>query len=139
MIRILLSVLLLLILMSGCSKPPVDLGPDFKKFSKDFVRSFRWGDFNGASKFLVEEERDAFLNQFPRNKDLHIIDMYYEKVDLNEDLGEAETVLFFEFYMLPSNTVEEWRWTQQWQRIEGEFPGGGIWLIQTPPPDFPDP
>lgn len=136
MIRILCLVLLFPILLCSCV-PPVDLGPDFDELSSYFIQSVRWQDFQGASKFLSEDERDAFLKQFPRNKDLHMVDVIFERIDLDEELGEAETVMFVEYYMLPSATVKEWRWTQQWRRLEGEFPKGGLWQIESPPPAFP--
>lgn len=136
MIRILLSILLLSVLLSACAKP-VELGSSFGKMSNHFVESVRWQDFQGASKFMVEDERDAFLQQFPRNKDLHMVDVRFEQVALNEEAGEAETVLFLEYYLLPSVTVKEWRWTQQWQRTDGTFPQEAFWMIQAPPPTFP--
>jgi hypothetical protein len=113
------------------------LGPGFDTLSGYFVQAVRWQDFQGASQFLVEDEREEFLEQFPRNKDLHMIDVRFERIELDEDVGEAETVLFVEYYMLPSPTVKEWRWTQQWQRLDSKYPEEDIWLIQAPPPVFP--
>ena len=136
MTRIFLLLLALSILMCACTKP-VELGPGFSELSGHFVQSVRWQDFQGASKFVSEDQRDAFLEQFPRNKDLHMVDVRFERVALDEGEGEAETILYVEYYMLPSPEVREWRWTQQWQRLGGEFPNAGLWQIQTPPPTFP--
>ena len=113
------------------------MGPGFNELSAHFVQAMRWKDFTGASKFVVEGERDAFLEQFPRNKDLHMVDARYERIALNEEAGEAESILNIEYYLLPSPTIREWRWTQQWSRIDGEFPTGSFWQIQSPPPEFP--
>lgn len=136
MIRIILSALLFAVLLSACSKP-VELSSNFNKMSSHFVKAMRWQDFQGAAKFLVEDQREAFLQQFPRNKDLHMVDARFERIARNEETGEAETILFVEYYLLPSATITEWRWTQQWQRMDGSFAQEDLWLIQTPPPSFP--
>jgi len=136
MIRILLSLLMLLPFLCSCART-VDMGPGFSELSAHFVQAVRWQDFPGASKFITEDKRDAFLEQFPRNKDLHMVDARYERVALDEDAGAAETILYIEYYLLPSPTIKEWRWTQQWRRIDGKFPSGSLWLIQSSPPAFP--
>lgn len=134
--RVLLLLLLLPVLVCACANS-IELGPDFREMSEHFVKSVRWQDFQGASKFVVEDQRDAFLGQFHRNKDLHMVDVRFERVALDEEGGEAETLLFVEYYLLPSPAVREWRWNQQWRRLDGEFPNGDLWQIQTPPPAFP--
>jgi hypothetical protein len=136
MIRILLSALLSAVMLSSCAKP-VELASNFEKMSGHFVNAMRWQDFQGAAKFLVEDQREAFLQQFPRSKDLHVVDARFERIARNEEAGEAETVLFIEYYLLPSVTITEWSWTQQWQRMDGSFTQEDIWLIQTSPPVFP--
>jgi len=136
MMRIVMAGLMLILLLGACTKI-AEQSSDFGKISNHFVESVRWKDFQGAAKFLEEDQREAFLQQFPRNKDLHMVDARFEQVEVNEETGEAETVLFVEYYMLPSVTIKEWRWTQQWQRLSGKFPQEGFWLIQDAPPDFP--
>lgn len=136
MIRAFLTTLLFAVLLCSCAKS-IDMGPGFKELSTHFAQAVRWQDFPGAAKFIAEEERDAFLKQFPRNKDLHMTDVRYERVAVDEETGEAETILFVEYYMLPSVTIKEWRWTQKWARIDAEFPKGGFWQIESPAPDFP--
>lgn len=136
MIRKFLSILLFLALVSGCASP-VDMGPGFEKVSGHFAEAVRWKDFQGASRFLVADARDTFLAEFPRDKDLHMVDTRFERMSMDAETGFAEAVLVVEYYMLPSPTIKEWRWTQQWRRADADFPTGGLWQIQSPPPVFP--
>lgn len=144
MIRTILFCALLPLLLSAClSAADFDTAPDFEEVSKLFVQAVRWQDFQGASKLITEDERDAFLEEFHRNKDLHMVDVQFERVDVDEEAGEAETVLLIEYYLLPSPTVKEWRWTQQWLRPKIEDPEGkgepkpGPWQVASPAPSFP--
>jgi hypothetical protein len=136
--RLPVSMLLLLLLVSACTRP-IELGSDFVTMSEHFAEAMRWQDFPGASRFLGTAEREAFLDQFPRNKDLHMVEVSFEEVDLNQAEGRAEAVLLVEYYLLPSVTVREWRWPQQWRRMETSSGGGSMWMIQSPPPAFPAP
>lgn len=144
MVRLILLCSLCAVLLSAClSSADLDFSPDFKEVSDLFVQAVRWQDFQGASKLIAADERDAFLEEFHRDKDLHMVDVQFERVDLNEEAGEAEAVLFVEYYLLPSPSLKEWRWTQQWRRAEIEDPEGkdepklGPWQVASPPPAFP--
>jgi hypothetical protein len=136
MTKLLLLLLLLAPLVCACARPAA-LGPGFAELSGHFAQAVRWQDFQGAAKFVAEDQRETFLEQFPRNKDLHMVDVRYERIALDEAGGAAETVLFVEYYLLPSPALREWRWTQQWRRLDGEFPKGAPWQIQASPPAFP--
>ncbi|PLX87161.1 MAG: hypothetical protein C0619_15275 [Desulfuromonas sp.] len=136
--RLPLSILLLVLLMPACTRP-IELGSDFIKLSDHFAEAMRWQDFHGAARLVVAAERDAFLDEFPSNKDLHMVEVGFEQVDLNQAEGVAGAVLLVEYYLLPSVTVREWRWSQQWRRMDTPSVGGSTWMIQAPPPAFPGP
>lgn len=137
MVRNILSMLLSLALLAGCASP-VEMGQGFEKISAHFAEAVRWKDFQGASRFLDADAQTAFLEEFsPHGKDLQMVDTRFERIEMDAEAGTGETVLIVEYYLLPSVTVKEWRWTQQWRRLDGDFPSNGLWQIQTPPPTFP--
>lgn len=130
------ALVLWLLLVFGCT-PPLQLGPDFVKQSEYFAEAMRWKDFRTAARFLPSAEQEFFLEQFHRDKDLHMVDVRFEEVDLDPAAGSAQAVLLVEYYLLPSATVREWRWTQQWVRTDAPKSGGTVWQIETSPPAFP--
>ena len=110
---------------------------DFETASRDYVQRLRWMDPAGAARHHSDEYRESFRKRFGELKDLQIVDVHLESVDLQEEAGQAETSILLEYYLLPSTTVKQFRLRQEWAYLGGDRYHSGSWLIVTPPPAFP--
>lgn len=127
---------LLFLILPGCAKK-VDLGPGYEKTSKQFLQAMRWQDFQGASGFLKEEDRQKLLDSFEELKDLHIVEADYRFSRLDEKEGTAESELILKYYLLPSTRVKDWSWKVDWVLIPADTKQRGTWQVQQSPPAFP--
>ena len=107
------------------------------KPSEGFSESMRWADFSGAAAFVAPEVRDAFLEQFQEDDDLHIVDSSVSSVGVGQDPKQVEVLYVMEYYRLPSSRIKKWRWKQQWRLIKDEASKSEIWLIDNKPPPLP--
>ena len=107
-------------------------GQEFETASRDYVQRLRWMDHAGASRHHSEEHREDFRQRFGELKDLHIVDVRLESVDLREEVGRAETSIVLEYYLLPSATVRQLRLEQEWSYQGGDRYHPGVWRIISP-------
>ncbi len=134
--RILLILMLFCPLLAACIGP-VDTGPGLPKIIQRFSESMRWQDYPGAAMYLQQQVRDAFLEQFKEDADLHVVDSRIMSVDLHEDKGWADAEYVLEYYRLPSTRIKKWSWTQHWRLVQEEMMKSGVWLIENAPPPLP--
>ena len=128
-------VLLLLPTLAGCLST-MDVGPGIDKISRGFSESMRWSDFSAAARYVHTDVRGDFLEQFTDDEDLRIVDSSYQRFDASQD-GKVRSVYVLEYYRLPSGSVHKWRWSQEWELMEGKMTEGGVWLIKNKPPVLP--
>lgn len=126
----------LLVLLSGCSGP-IDTGPGLGTISNQFSEAMRWQDYVGAGRSLQKDVRGAFLEQFQRDEDLHVVESRIISIELNTETGTAEADYRLKFYRLPSLRVQKWQWLQHWQLSRQKALKSNTWLIVNAPPPLP--
>lgn len=131
-----LLIIILLLVLPGCAKK-VDLGPGYEKISKRFLQAMRWQDYQGASGYLEEKDRQQLLDSFEDLKDLHIVEADYRYSRMDEEEGTAESELILKYYMLPSTQIKDWSWKVDWVLIPADSKQRGTWQVQGEPPTFP--
>lgn len=131
-----LAVLAATFLLSSCGMI-VRPGQEFETASRDYVQRLRWMDSAGASRHHSEEYRETFRQHLMELKDLHIVDVRLESVDMQEAEGRAETAIVLEYYLLPSATVKQFRMNQEWAYLGADRYHPGVWRIISPFPVFP--
>ena len=134
--RNLLSLLLLCPLLTACLGS-VDIGPGLDKISQGFSESMRWRDYPTAADYVHLDVREAFLEQFTEDEDLHVVDSRILSIDMQQHGGRADAVYVMEYYRLPSSQIKKWRWEQQWRLIQEKLTKPGVWLIENEPPKLP--
>ncbi len=107
------------------------------KPSEGFSESMRWGDYSGAADYVAPSVRDAFLEQFQEDDDLHVVDSSVSKIDVGKDPNRVVAYYVMEYYHLPSSQIKKWRWKQQWRLIVDEESKDEVWLIDNKPPTLP--
>ena len=134
--RNMFTLLLLTLLLTACLSA---LQPAAKqdKVSEGFSEAMRWSDFQGAAAYVNLRVRGAFMEQFPEDDDLHIVDSSISSVELGQDEERVDVVYVMEYYHLPSSKIKKWRWTQQWRLIKKNDSDSGAWLIDNEPPPLP--
>ena len=125
--------------VSGCMPfQKIDQQTKLKAILGDYMQSLRWQDFYGASAFMAEENRAAFLEDFIGNEALNITDLTLLNFEPTANPDEYQTLIRMEYFMLPSNTIQTKEIHQTWVLVQGPSslkPKG--WQIATPFPEFP--
>ncbi len=134
--RNLLLLIPLCLLLSACLGT-VDMGPGLDKISAGFSESMRWQDFPGAAVYVHPDVRAAFLDQFQKDEDLHIVESQILSIDMTGGKGQASAVYEMEYYRLPSSRIKKWQWQQQWRFVQEKMTKPGVWLIENEPPALP--
>lgn len=81
-----------------------------KHATQDFFQRLQWEDFHGAAEVIVEEQRDAFLENRERQhdeRDLSISDYEIERMKLATDGLSATCWVRIWWTRLPSPTQEQ--------------------------------
>jgi hypothetical protein len=126
----------LCLLLTACLGS-VDVGPGLDKISRGFSESMRWSDYPNAAAYVHPDVREAFLQQFQEDADLHVVDSQILSVDIDQHKGRADAVYVMEYYRLPSGQIKKWRWEQQWRFTQEKMTKPGVWLIENVPPTLP--
>ncbi len=104
----------------------------------DFMRALRLEEYSAAASHLIPEHQPAFLETFaPLSKDLTIIDVRLERIDITEEGRQADVALELEYYLLPSAVVKSFHFEQTWVYLEGGKKEPSHYLVETPFPPFP--
>jgi len=137
---VLLGVLLLVV--GGCATlSPETHNPEesFVVSNDDFMKRLRWKDFSGAAKYFDAEEGKLFREQLrPLEKDLNITDVRLDSAEFQAADKTMETWLIIDYFLLPSNTLRDFRFKLQWSYLEVGGKSPGIWRISSPFPVFPE-
>ncbi len=115
-----MALVALVALCAGCNmlsfKDPMHHEDTFTDAMRQFTQAVRWGNFNGASKFVVDEQRDEFLQLAPEISDVRFTDYEILSQDLNEDRNEATVDVIYTGYRLTSPISRSIRLHQKWKR-----------------------
>jgi hypothetical protein len=106
-------------------------GDSFVAARDDFAERLRWGDYPGAGRYLEEEVRNAFLDQFSGLEDLRFVHVEPGSAEMSDGNRQAVAWTVLEYYRLPSVVVRKFRLRQEWTFRDG------AWQIDSPFPDLP--
>ncbi len=118
------------VMLVGCSMA-MRPGDSFVKARDDFAERLRWGDYQGAGRYLEEEMRIAFLERFFEMEDLRFVQVDPISAELTDENRRAVSWIALEYYRLPSVVVQKYRLRQEWTFSEG------AWRIVSPFPELP--
>ncbi|HEU4427290.1 MAG TPA: hypothetical protein VFT98_00925 [Myxococcota bacterium] len=104
----------------GCAaislKDPMHHEDLFEESMKTFTQYVRWGNFNGAALYVVDEQQDELLELAPQLSDVRFTDYEILRKDLNDDRNEAKVDVVFTGYRLSSPISRTMRLHQEWKR-----------------------
>ncbi len=118
------------VMLVGCSitaRP----GDSFISARDDFAERLRWGDYQGAGRYLEEEMRIAFLDRYSGLEDLRFVHVEPVSSELSDENRQAVSWTTLEYYRLPSVVVQKYRLRQEWAFKDG------AWHIVSPFPELP--
>ena len=114
------ALVLLAALSLGCHavsfKDPMHREDEFVDHMRTFTQYMRWGNFNGASTYVVEDQKDEFLSLAPQLSDVRFTDYEILRRDLNEERTKATVDVVLTGYRLSSPVSRTVRLRQEWQR-----------------------
>jgi len=128
--------LLSLMVSVGCAAKPSP-GSSLLKMTKAFSERMRWADFDVASAYVVEEEREAFLANWKVGKDLHVVETRVDRIKMIDE-ETAEVAMTVDYYLLPSATVKQVESQQEWHYNPGQRFQFGSWELVSGVPMLPD-
>jgi hypothetical protein len=112
----------LIALSSGCYmlsiKDPMHREDEFTDAMRTFTQYVRWGNFNGAALYVVDEQQDGFMELAPQLTDLRFTDYEILRKDLNEERTAATVDVVLTAYRLSSPISRTIRLHQAWKRTD---------------------
>jgi hypothetical protein len=113
----------LIALSSGCHmvnlRDPMHREDAFQDAMRTFTQYVRWGNFNGAASFVVDEQKDEFLELAPQLSEVRFTDYEILRQDLNDERTEATVDVVLTGYLLSSPISRTMRLEQKWKRTDG--------------------
>lgn len=104
----------------GCAaisiKDPMHHEDTFEENMRKFTQYVRWGNFNGAALYVVDEQQDDLLELAPQLSDVRFTDYEILRKDLNDERNEAVVDVVFTGYRLSSPISRTMRLHQVWKR-----------------------
>lgn len=109
---------------------------------KDFNKYVRWQEWERASKYVAEEDREEFKEKFQEiEEEFRITEFNIRHTDVDDVESKfAETTVLYRYYILPSVTEKKVRATQNWvwsetsHRWEVKSPLDFLKLVEHPAP-----
>lgn len=98
---------------------PLDAQGDFKELQKQFTQYIRWGNIEDASTFVVEDQRDAFLEMAPDLTDIRFTS--YEILAVTYDDEAATVDVKYTGYRLSWPIEKTVKVRQEWSRETGPW------------------
>ena len=113
-------------LAAACSTftDPMNHEDDFKEQQRSFTQYVRWGNFQGAALFLVDEQQEEFMALAPQLSDVRFTDYEILRIDLADDMKSATVDVIYTGYTLSSPIARTMRLHQVWKREEA-----GDWKV----------
>ena len=129
------AVLLVSAVVGGCSMLNLpDQRGQLVGNVQDFTQRLRWLDINGAADYFEKDPGNRFREMFAEADDLHIVDVRVIRVDMTHP-DSAMVNFEYQYYELPSVTVQTRKVEQEWILDNESGRGAGEWKIAS---DFPD-
>lgn len=102
----------------GCVNPldPWNREDDFRRLQKRFTAYVRWGKVHEASSFVVEDQRDEFLELAPDLTVIRFTDYEITRLDYQKESAHVDVTL--RGYRLNAPVEKTVHLAQTWERTE---------------------
>ncbi len=110
-----LAIALTWVAATGCVTDPLNREDTFREQQKQFTQYIRWGKFDAAAAFVVEEQRAEFAALAPQLSDIRFTDYDLLHVELRDSSHGTAEVLFTG-YRLSSPISRTMLVKQDWKR-----------------------
>lgn len=114
---------LVALIAAGCAsfKDPFHKEDLFREKQRHFSQYIRWGNMQGASVFLVEDQVDEFLQLAPKLTDVRFTDYEILEFEMKDDMTRATVDVVYTGYRLSSPVERSMRLRQEWNFVDGEW------------------
>jgi hypothetical protein len=115
---LLVLIALLPLAASACAilTDPFDHEDDFRRLQKRFTAYVRWGKVHEASTFVVEDQREEFLELAPELSIIRFTDYEITRLDYAETSAQVDVLL--RGYRLNAPVERVVHLAQHWQKTE---------------------
>lgn len=128
-----LALVMPLLLSTGCITVFVEMFTDpmgrkaaFKRSQREYTKYVRWGDVEGAARFVHPDLREKFLDTEEEFEGIRVTDFEVGEMEFSERESLATVRVTYFAYSLSSMLEKEIKETQQWERL-GK---GNDWVVR---------
>ena len=118
---VLLAVIALAVSACATLKDPMHREDQFREQQRSFSQYVRWGNFHGASAYVVEDQMDEFLALAPELTDVRFTDYEILRFELKDEMTRATIDVVYTGYRLSSPVSRTMRLHQEWTLSDGEW------------------
>lgn len=131
MIRNYVSLLLLVLLLAGCTsnllRPPRE---DWPEIGNEFAKALRWSGTDLAATFFTDAARPAFLAAYGDDNGLQVINLGHNPLGPPVET-KVQGLLAIEYYRSPSVSVKKATIPLEWSCVDAGSLRPCRWLITT--------
>jgi hypothetical protein len=127
------AVVMPLLFSTGCISLFVEMFTDpmgrkaaFKRSQRQYTKYVRWGDVEGAARFVHPELREKFLGTEEEFEGIGITDFEVGEMEFGDKDSRATVRVTYFAYSLASMLEKEIKETQQWERLGR----GNDWVVR---------
>lgn len=130
--RLIALLTLPLVLASGCAvfvdlvTDPMGRKAALNRNQRDYTKYVRWGDIEGAARFVHPEVREAFLALAGDFEGIRVTDFEVGEVTYAEGESVARVRVTYTAYSMESMIEKEIKEVQEWERIGA----GNTWFVR---------
>jgi hypothetical protein len=121
-----------LVLGSGCAvfvdavTDPMGRKAALNRNQRDYTKYVRWGDIEGAARFVHPEARDAFLSLAGDFEGIRVTDFEVGEITYSDGESAAKVRVTYTAYSMSSMIEKEIREVQEWERVGA----GNQWFVR---------
>jgi hypothetical protein len=122
-----------LLATSGCISVFVDAVVDpmgrkaaLHNSQREYTKLVRWGDIEGAARYVHPEAREKFLSLAPAFAGIRVSDFDMGEISFGPGEASASARVTYRAYSLSTFIEKEIRETQQWERLGR----GNEWVVR---------
>jgi hypothetical protein len=130
--HLILLVILSLVYSSGCAvmvdlfTDPMGRKASLKRAQRDYTKFVRWGDVEGAARFVHPELKKEFLEYEDEFQGIRVTDFEVGEFTYGERQATALVRVTYTAYSMESMIEKEIKETQEWERLGG----GNHWVVR---------
>ncbi len=140
-IRMLLAAVVLPLVLCSCAAyRNYSRQEDCENSINDYSKMVRWVELGKAATVLVDrQQREAYLHTADslRQRSVTMVDYRILSQACHPERGTAESVMEFDYFVLPDSRLktvtDHQKWVYREEQSDDQVPG---WKLTTPPPVF---